>query len=202
MLRRRAESEEAQLPDLHARPELDRQGGHVGQLQRDVAGEAGVDEPRSRMGQQPEPPERRLALEPGRDVVRQRHDFVRRREDELPWMQDERLVGIRLDEAGQLRLLDRRVDVGVTMVLEDAEVAIEPDVDRGRLDHRFVVGLEHHATLVELGSDVAVGQQHGPNLMRRRHGPVGRRALPLASEHDGPVRRHRRSRRRRHRNGS
>src|SRR5690349_17458835 len=39
LLGRRREPEEAHLPDLHAGPELDRQGRDVAQLQRDVARE-------------------------------------------------------------------------------------------------------------------------------------------------------------------
>src|SRR3954451_24763638 len=45
VLGRRGEPEQAQLADLHAGPERDRQVRHVRQLQRDVSGEAGVDEP-------------------------------------------------------------------------------------------------------------------------------------------------------------
>src|SRR5262245_29265189 len=45
VLGRRAAQEQAELADLHAGPELDRQRGHVGQLERHVPGEAGVDPP-------------------------------------------------------------------------------------------------------------------------------------------------------------
>src|SRR4051812_29012275 len=62
VLGRRREPEEAELADLHAGPQLDRQGRDVRQLERHVAGEAGVDEPGSRVGEQAEPAERRLAL--------------------------------------------------------------------------------------------------------------------------------------------
>ena len=44
VLGRRREPEEAQLPDLHARPQLDRQRGDVAELEGDVPREAGVDE--------------------------------------------------------------------------------------------------------------------------------------------------------------
>src|SRR3954452_3562270 len=37
----RGQPEEAELADLHPGVELDRQGGHIGQLEGDVAGEAG-----------------------------------------------------------------------------------------------------------------------------------------------------------------
>src|SRR5690349_24859936 len=57
VLARRGEPEEAELPDLHPGVELDRQRRDVGQLERDVAGEAGVDEARRRVGEQAEPPQ-------------------------------------------------------------------------------------------------------------------------------------------------
>src|SRR4029453_4750450 len=68
-LARRRQAEEAHLPDLHAGPELDRQGRDVRQLEGDVAGEAGVDEAGGGVGEQAEPAERALALESGGDVV-------------------------------------------------------------------------------------------------------------------------------------
>src|SRR5512145_1423473 len=53
VLRGRGEPEEAELTDLHPRPQLDRQGRHVGQLKGDVAREAGIDEPRRGVGEEP-----------------------------------------------------------------------------------------------------------------------------------------------------
>ena len=78
------EPEEAELPDLHPGVELDRERGHVRQLERHVPGEAGVDEAGGRVGEQAEPAERRLALDAGRDVVRQGAHLVRRAQHELP----------------------------------------------------------------------------------------------------------------------
>jgi hypothetical protein len=69
------EAEEAELADLHARPQLDRQGGDVGELEGDVAGEARVDEARRRVREQAQAAEAGLALEPRGDVVRQRDDL-------------------------------------------------------------------------------------------------------------------------------
>src|SRR4249919_3050777 len=63
-LSRAGQPEEAQLADLHAGPQLDRQGGDVGQLEGHVAGEAGVDEARRRVGEQAQSPQTRFALEP------------------------------------------------------------------------------------------------------------------------------------------
>ncbi len=107
-----------------------------------MAGEAGVDEAGRRVGEQAEPAERALALQPGGDVVGQGDDLVRRAEHELAGVQDERLVAVRLDQPGQLGLLDRRVDVRVAVVLEHPEVAVDPHVDAGRLHHGRVVRIE------------------------------------------------------------
>src|SRR2546423_8965254 len=45
VLGRRGQPEDAELTDLHARPQGDRQIGHIGQFQRHMPGEPGVDEP-------------------------------------------------------------------------------------------------------------------------------------------------------------
>lgn len=52
----------------------------------------------SGMRDEPEPTETRLALQPTGDVVGQGHDLQGRAEDELPRVQDERLVAVRLDQ--------------------------------------------------------------------------------------------------------
>ena len=69
MVGRRRHLQEADLADLHARVDRDRQAGHVRQLERDVPVEAGVDEAGRGVDQQPEPAERALALEPRDEVV-------------------------------------------------------------------------------------------------------------------------------------
>ena len=127
--------------------------------------------PGGRVGQQPEAAERGLALEPAGDVVGQRDDLVRRRQHELARVQDERLVALGLDQPGEVGLLVRRVDVRVAVVLEDPEEAVDAHVDRRRLDHPLVEGLEDHASGRDLGLDVAVGEQHGREASGRRSGP-------------------------------
>ena len=63
-------------------------------------------------------------------------------EHELARVQDERLVALRLDLAGQVGLVRGRVDVRVAVVLEDPEEPVEAHVDRGRLQHRRVEGVQ------------------------------------------------------------
>ena len=61
----------------------------------------------------PSRPSDDLPSTPGGDVVGQRDDLVRRAEHELAGVQDERLVALGLDRAGQLGLLLGGVDVRV-----------------------------------------------------------------------------------------
>ena len=57
---RRGHLHEADLADLHPRVQRDRQAGHVGQLERDVPVETGIDEAGRAVDQQPEAAERRV----------------------------------------------------------------------------------------------------------------------------------------------
>src|SRR4051794_10545985 len=177
MLGGQGEPEEAELADLHAGVELDRQGCHVGQLEGDVPGEARVDEAGRRVGEQTQTTQRGLALDTGGDVVGQRAHLVRRAEHELARVQDERLVPLRLDHPGQVGLVGGRVDVGVAVVLEDPEEPVEPDVDRRRLQHLRLPGLHHDPALVDLAQDVAVAQQHRRTLPAADRSPVEEVAL-------------------------
>ena len=160
----------------------DRQVGDVRELERHVAVPARVDEAGGRVDQEPEPPERRLPLEPGDEVVRQRDPLERRAEHELARVEDERPLLVDLDELGQvlLRLLD--VDERVARVAEDAEVAVDADVDARRLEQRRVVRVDLDAALVEQALDGSVGKDHAAILSCPRHGPLRRRQRPAARD--------------------
>src|SRR4051812_45016211 len=80
---RTGEAEDAELSDLHAGPKLDRQIGHVGQFQRDVSGEAWVDEARGGVRQQAEAAEAALALEAAGELIAQRDHLERGGQHEL-----------------------------------------------------------------------------------------------------------------------
>src|SRR6266404_2693228 len=58
----RARAEKAELPDLHAGPQLDGQRRDVGQLQRDVPGESRIDPPGRRVSEQSQASERTFPL--------------------------------------------------------------------------------------------------------------------------------------------
>src|SRR5215469_11560589 len=79
-------------------------------------------------------------------------------------MKDEGLLPVRLDQPGQLWLLDGGVDMRIFVVLEDAEVAVQADVDARRLDQLWRVRIEADSTGIQLGPDVAVREQHVGNL--------------------------------------
>ena len=133
--------------------------------------EPGVDEARRGVRQQPEPAEARLALQPRGDVVGQGHALVGRGQHELARVQHERILGGHLHEPGQLRLLQRRVDHRVLVVVEQPEVPVDPDVDARGLHHLLVERLEHDATGVDLGADVPVGEQHPHTVLAARLRP-------------------------------
>src|SRR5690625_5578867 len=108
------------------------------------------------MGEEPQPAQGTLALQPGREISRQGYLLQRGCEDELARVQDERLVRADLDQPCQVRLLDRRIDVGILVVLEHPEETVEPDVDAGRLDETGVVGLEDRKSTRLNASHVAI----------------------------------------------
>ena len=85
-------------------------------------------------------------------------------EHELARVEDEGLVVVDLDELGQVlhRLLD--VDVRVARVAEDAEVAVDANVDARRLDEALVERVDSDAPLGHEAADRAVGEDHRGNL--------------------------------------
>src|ERR1700735_61262 len=67
---------------------------------------------------------------------------------------------------------------GVAVVLEHAEVPVQPDVDARGLDEPGRVRVEFHPARLDLGLDVPVGEEHPGNLPvpRRIRWPAGRAA--------------------------
>jgi hypothetical protein len=89
-------------------------------------------------------------------------------------VQDEGLVRRRLDHPREVVLLQRRVDVGVGVVVERAEVPVEAQVHARGLQQRLVVRVERDASGGDLGADVAVGEQHPRTLSAQSDTPTGR----------------------------
>src|SRR5262245_66302644 len=105
------------------------------------------------MDEQAQSPERRLSFQPRDEVVRQGDPLEGRAEHELAGVEDERPLTIDLDELRELllRLLD--VDVRVARVVEDAEEAVDADVDARRLEKMRVVGVDADAAVCDSTCD-------------------------------------------------
>ena len=163
----RGQAEERDLSDLHPRVEGDRQVRDVRELERQVAVPPRVHVPGRRVDQQAEPAERGLPLQARHEVVREGHALEGRSQDELARMQDERLVGLGLDQFRQIGLLLLHVDVGVAVVREHPELGIDVQVHRRGLHAHRVERIDHDATGVDLLLDRAVGQDHRADATRR-----------------------------------
>jgi hypothetical protein len=166
-LRRLVERHERQLGDRLARPEDDRHAREVGDLERERALEARVDEAGGGVHDEAEPPQRRLALDPRDHVVGQLDVLLRAAEDELAGVDDERFAVVDLDVLGEVLRRIGQVDRADAVVVEDAERAAQPQVDAGRLDHGVVERLDAHATVRDQAADGAVGEDRGHGHRRK-----------------------------------
>ena len=160
VLSRGGQVEEAQLPDLHAGVEQDRHRRRVRQLQSHVAREAGVNEARRRVGEQAKAAKGGLALKARGNVVAEGHQLVGGAQDELAGVQHEGLIGAHVDLMSEVRLVRRRVNHRVAVVIEESEQAIQAHVDTGRLDQVPVERVELDTSRIQRGLDVAVTEQH------------------------------------------
>ncbi len=121
---------------------------------------ARVDEAGRGVDEQPEPSERALALEARNEVVGQAHPLECRAEHELAGVEDEGRLAVDLDELRQLLLWLLHVDERVAGVVEDAEVAVDADVDARGLQLRLVIGLDLDPPLQELAGDRPICEHH------------------------------------------
>ena len=115
----------------------------------------------ARVDEEPEAAQRALALQPRYEVVRQRYAFESGAEHELAGVEDERTSLTHLDQLGEVFLMLLGVDVGRGVVAEDAEVAVDVEVDRRRLHRLVAQRVDHDATGRELLPDGDVRQDHG-----------------------------------------
>ena len=72
-------------------------------------------------------------------------------------------------------LVLRGVDDRVLVVVEQPEEPVQPHVHAGGLDHHRVPGVEHDPAGVDLGADVAVGEQHAATVVGARQPRVSGR---------------------------
>jgi hypothetical protein len=157
---RRGHGQERDLADAHARVEGDGQAGDVRQLERDVAVEARVDEARSRVDQQAEAAEARLAVQPPDQVVAEGDPLERRAEHELARVEHEDPVLGDLHQLGQVLEVLLHVDQARGVVAEHPEEPVELEVDRRGLDARLVEGVDDDPAAGERLSDAAIGEDH------------------------------------------
>ena len=160
ILGRRGELEEAHLADFHARPEFDRQGAHVGQLQGDVPFKAGVDEPGGGVGQNAQASQGALTLQPGGQGGVQLDVLPSGSQHELAGVQDPGLVLGHLELLGQCTLVFCGIHVGVLMVVEDPEVAVQAHVHAGGLNHGGRPRVQIQVPCLVGIQDVMVAEQH------------------------------------------
>src|SRR6266536_1479420 len=161
---------------------------------------AGVDEAGGGVNQESQTAETALALQSRYEIVGQPHPLERRAEHELAGMEDERPFVAHLDQLGQLLLGLPDVDERVAGVVEDAEVAVDADVDAGGLQERLVVGVDLDAALGEETPDRPIGEDHGPMVANRPDRHYGSLALDLlqpVNPNERYYRRRRMARRRR-----
>ena len=79
-------------------------------------------------------------------------------------MEDECLVLGDLDQLGEVLLGLLRIDVGRRVVTEDAEVAVDAQIDRRWLDRLLVERVDDDATAGEFFAYRPVGEDHGLSL--------------------------------------
>jgi hypothetical protein len=138
--------------------------------------EARINEPGGDVGQQTETRERGLSIEPRDEVVGDPHALERAGEHELVRVQDEGAAVFDLDELGEILLRLLGIDERRGVVAEHAEVAVDAQVDRRRLNAVFQQRIDHDATGGELLANRDVRQDHdagayGPfRLVRRLRG--------------------------------
>lgn len=118
--------------------------------------ETRVDEASGGVREQAETSQGGFALESAGNVIGQCHDLDGRAKDELPWMQDEWIITLWLEEAGEVRLFLAWIDVRVAVIFEDSKPPVETNVDAGWLHHALVKGVDSDPASVDFGQDVAV----------------------------------------------
>ena len=155
-----------------------------------MTGETGVDEARGGVGEEAEAPQRRLALKARGDVVAEGDQLVGGTQDKLAGVQDEGLIRPHVDTSRQIRLIRRRVDHRVAVIIEETKEAIQPHVNTGWLNQATVQRIETNPAGIQRDVDVAVTEQHDSIVAHSAPRQQPQRITPG----DGPARRSRRHR--------
>lgn len=167
--------DETHLPNLHARIERDRQRCDVGEFERDVPIEPGVDEPRCRVDDQSQPTEARLAVDPRHQVVGDCDALEGGTQHELSGVKHEHAVFRDRHQFGQVFLSLLDVDDCRGVVAEDTEQIADLHVDRRGLNAPFVERFDDDAARLDLLAHAPVGKDHERHASAR---PVAGERLP------------------------
>ena len=97
-----------------------------------------------------------LPLQPRDEIDGKLHPFERLTQHELTGMEDERLVVLDVQQLRQVRLRVAHVDVGIPVVAEHPEAAIEVQVHGGGLQVARIVGIDADVAGLQLRPDVTV----------------------------------------------
>src|SRR3990170_4222361 len=116
-----------------------------------------------------------LALQSGDEVIAELHSLERGSQNELTWMQHERLFVADLDQRRQGVLRCFGIDVRIEVVLEYPEETIHPQIDAGWLDKRLVVrivcpAIQHRSA----GGSFLPGIREPPLSVHRSQSTAGR----------------------------
>ena len=128
------------------------------------------------MDQQAEPAERRLAFDPGDEIVRYSDPLQSRAEHELAGVKHEHAIVGDRDQFGQVFEVLLDIDDAGRVIAKHPEQIADLDIDRRRLDAALVEGLDQDAVGRNFLAEGSVGQDHGTTLMnaqRVRERPAG-----------------------------
>ncbi len=124
----------------------------------------------------PSRPRLDLPFEPGHEVVGQLHPFEGLAKHELARMQDEGLLVGDRQQLGQVGLRLADIDEGIAVVAEHAELPVQVQVDRRRLEAVGVIRVDAHPTGFHGGADITVREDAHRRRGRRGVTPAGRAA--------------------------
>ena len=156
MLSRATQTEETQLTNLRTRPQHNRQSRHIRQLKRHMPRKTRINKTSRRVSQKTQTTQRRLTLQAGSHIIRQRHLLIRRTQHKLTRMQNKRLIRSHLNQARQILLRLSRINMRVLMVIEQTEETINPHVHTCRLNHRLIERIKNDAPISNLLTNIAI----------------------------------------------
>ncbi len=157
-LGRGVEGHQAELRDRQPRAKDDRDAVEVGDLERERAPEARVNEPGRCVHDQAEAAEARFSLDSRHDVIGELDELLGAAEHELVRMDHEGVAVFDRDVLGQVLRRIGEVDHLDPVVVEDAERRPELEVDACGLDHRGVPGIDAEPAVGYEAADRAVGE--------------------------------------------